>query len=129
MGAMPLKHSANAVISPHPAAEVDLTTADAPIDQVEPPTPRGPVVEVTNIADLLKAEPGANSEIKRELPPCFPGWCQPDTTASTPLTLPIPQEPVVPVAELAVSLGSALVIGIAMGATVAYLLSKRTLDE
>ena len=108
------------VISPHPAPviELDETAAPAPTrapsdGAVKQEAPTCPIRDTVNSSEIFC---GA-------VPPLPAGWCQPDLSGSFP-PLPKPDAPLISVAELATSLGIALVSGLAFGGLVAYLLSK-----
>lgn len=120
--------TANAVISPHPAPVVDLETDEPPPLEVfsapvvtEPPTP--------SVKREPSSRPTYDPEIYCGVPPLPAGWCQPDFTAPSPPLKkqriePVPPPPLISVAELACSLGIALVAGMVFGGSISYLLSK-----
>lgn len=144
--------TSSAVIIPHPAPEIDLTTDEAvptPAAEVSPPAavpapaatpavvkqeaaaaPPPPVVRRTATTE---ATPAANQRLDPDIycgiPPIPAGWCQPDLCGPAP---PLPAapppspEPLISISELASALGIALVSGMALGGTLAFLLRRPT---
>ena len=131
--------STNAVIVDHPALAqlFDLIPELTDLKPKEPDPEPDPEPEPEPEQPKVKREPGGQLDPEiyvSAVPPLPAGWCQPDFAGPQPpmrscikqQTKPMYPPPSPPITEVAACLAIALSSGFILGASVSFLLSKRT---